>query len=150
MERSAMKIKSSSLNKKERHLFEEAQQMLADGTDALEFSSHFFGHHGALSGLGSDRKARRKLTESELYKWLQHQVGLLRKQEAASFEKELEAASGRLTITIPKSLHVALKQEARNEGISLSELIRLKLGFSYRQVIAESLARYKKQIAIGD
>ena len=145
-----MKINRASLDNRERGIFDEARRMLADGTNALEFSSRFFGHEGLLSELGSDRRARRKLSESELYRWLQHQVGLLRRKEAARFERELEAASGRLTITIPKSLHVALKREARDEGISLSELIRLKLGFSYRRVIAESLARYEKRVAVDD
>jgi hypothetical protein len=32
---------------------------------------------------------------------------------------------------MPKSLHAALKREAAKEGVSLSELIRLKLGYPY-------------------
>jgi predicted HicB family RNase H-like nuclease len=148
--RYAMKINESSLSKTELHIYEEAQQMLSEGTNAMEFSSRFFGPNSRLAKLGSGRKERRKLAESKLYKWLQAQVADLRKKESASFEKDVEASSGRLTISVPKSLHAALKKEASDEGISLSELIRLKLGFSYRQVIAETLGRYEKRRAIGD
>ena len=37
-------------------------------------------------------------------------------------------------MVVPKSLHAALKREAVQEGISLSELIRLKLGVAYRDI----------------
>ena len=49
-----MKINRASLDNRERGIFDEARRMLADGTNALEFSSRFFGHDGLLSELGSD------------------------------------------------------------------------------------------------
>jgi len=57
------------------------------------------------------------------------------------FEKEIAAHSGRLTVVVPKSLHAALKKEAAQEGVSLSELIRLKLGVAYRDVADRLVAR---------
>ena len=56
----------------------------------------------------------------------------LGKREVAAFEADIEQLSGRLTVVVPKSLHAALREEATREGISLSELIRLKLGLPYR------------------
>ncbi len=48
-------------------------------------------------------------------------------------------AGGRLTVSVPRRLHVALKREAAGEGVSLSELIRLKLSWPYRQVTSQML-----------
>jgi predicted HicB family RNase H-like nuclease len=59
----------------------------------------------------------------------------LDKEELRSFEADLERVSGRLTVVVPKSLHAALRAEAVREGISLSELIRLKLGVPYRHMV---------------
>ena len=53
---------------------------------------------------------------------------------SARFERETRSSSGRLTVVVPRSLHGALKGEAANEGVSLSELIRLKLAVPYRQM----------------
>lgn len=118
--------------KLEQEIYREAQAMLAEGTNAPAFSQRFFSHGGRLSSLGPDKAARRRVVESELYQWLHEQFDVLRRQEAEAFERETRELSGRLTITVPKSLHAALKREAMAEGVSLSELIRLKLGVSYR------------------
>lgn len=118
--------------KREREIYKEAQAMLTEGTNAPAFSQRFFSQGGRLSELGPDEAARRRVVASELYAWLRQQFEELRRQEAEAFERETRALSGRLTITVPKSLHAALKREAMAEGVSLSELIRLKLGVSYR------------------
>ena len=75
---------------------------------------------------------RQALVGSEIYRELQSQLAQVRKKEAEAFEAEVESSSGRLTVVVPKSLHAALRVEAEREGISLSELIRMKLGAPYR------------------
>ena len=123
---------TQNLKALENDIRDEAKKLLQKGTNALAFSERFFGPAGALRKLWTNKQDRKALVESDLYKWLQAQVAVLRRQEAKAFEQEVESLSGRLTVVVPKSLHSALKREAVLEGTSLSELIRLKLGIPYR------------------
>ena len=120
------------LNQKEQRLFDSAKNLLEKGTNAVDFSRRFFSSGGKLQELCENQKEKEKLVKSELYKWLQNELAQLRKNEAIEFEEEVQKLSGRLTVVVPKSLHAALKREAMREGVSLSELIRLKLGYPYQ------------------
>ena len=111
-----------------------ASELLQSGIDAPAFSSRFFGPKGELSVLGQTREDRDHIVHSELYRWLKARYEELRLRDAARFEQDIKAASSRLTVAVPRSLHAALKSEAVAEGVSLSELIRLKLSIPYRQV----------------
>lgn len=117
----------------EKTLQSEAKKMLKSGVTAPEFSAHFFGPAGKLASLCSTPAERKLMVSSEIYRWLQQQLAILRAQEAELFNQETKALSGRVTIVIPKSLHAALKQEATSEGVSLSELMRLKLAVKFSQ-----------------
>jgi predicted HicB family RNase H-like nuclease len=127
-------IHPARLNPAEQQIHQQAVRMLAEGTDAVTFSSRFFGSRGELSHLGRDREERRQILDSELYHWLKAEYGRLRQEDAGQFEKDLEIGPGRLTVVVPRSLHSALKSEASGEGVSLSELIRLKLTIPYRRM----------------
>lgn len=129
-----MTIDKSSLNDAEKRLREIAKKMLETGTDAPTFSARFFGPKGELGRFGDTRKDRELILGSELYRWLKERYEELRLRDAAQFEQEIKVASGRLTVAVPRSLHAALKGEAAAEGVSLSELIRLKLSIPYRQI----------------
>ncbi len=120
--------------KAERDILREAKKVLAKGTSAVEVSALFFGPDGHLRKLWKTDADRKKVTASELYKWLQKLLAELRAREAADFDSDIASHSGRLTVMVPKSLHAALKREAAREGVSLSELIRLKLGVAYRDL----------------
>ena len=133
----------SKWNKAEEHLKETATRMLEAGTDAPAFSARFFGQKGELRGLGETRKDRERILQSELYRWLKEKYEELRLRDAAAFEQEVKVASGRLTVAVPRSLHAALKSEAAAEGVSLSELIRLKLSIPYRQMANLLIPRTK-------
>jgi hypothetical protein len=102
-----------------------------------------FGPRGELSQLGDARKDRELILGSELYRWLKERYEELRLRDAAQFEQEVKVASGRLTVAVPRSLHAALKSEAAAEGVSLSELIRLKLSIPYRRVANTLFPRTK-------
>ena|SRR5579859_3093276 len=123
---------AKALNKTEREIFQEAERLESQGTSAAAFSARFFGSEGLLRKLWKSDSERKAVVASELYKWLQQRLSELRTRDAAAFDQEIAALSGRLTVVVPKSLHAALKREAVQEGISLSELIRLKLGVAYR------------------
>ena len=129
-----MQIDETQLSASERAIYRKAVDLLAKGIDAPTFSASFFGPKGALSRLGQNREGRQELVKSDLYRWLKERHSRLRLRDAARFNQDLKAASGRLTVVVPKSLHAALKGEAQAEGVSLSELIRLKLAVPYRQM----------------
>ncbi|HEX9736579.1 MAG TPA: toxin-antitoxin system HicB family antitoxin [Thermoanaerobaculia bacterium] len=129
-----MVMNEAKLSPREREIHRQATQLLERGVDAPTFSARFFGPQGALAQLGQGRETRERILRSELYGWLKARFEELRLRDAASFEQETRTASGRLTVVVPRSLHAALKSEASSEGVSLSELIRLKLAVPYRQV----------------
>lgn len=118
----------------EERLRASASEMLESGADAPTFSARFFGPKGELSLLGKTREDREQIVRSDLYRWLRERYEELRLRDASRFEQDIKSASGRLTVAVPRSLHAALKSEAAAEGVSLSELIRLKLSVPYRQV----------------
>ena len=109
----------------EQALQTEAEEMLRRGTTAAAFSARFFGPGGGLQEIAPEAEDRRAVVGSELYRWLQASLAGLRRQEVAEFDRQVASVSGRLTVVEPKSLHAALKSEARAEGVSLSELVRL-------------------------
>lgn len=110
----------------------EAKKLFERGPTVAEFSAHFFGPKGLLRQLWETDQERSAVVKSQLYRDIQGMLAKLREKEVDAFEQDLERLSGRLTVVVPKSLHAALKVEAAGEGISLAELIRLKLGVPYR------------------
>ena len=129
-----MVLDESNLDPREREIYRKATELLEQGVDAPAFSARFFGLNGELAQLGKGREERQEILKSELYQWLKARYTELRLRDAARFEQETRAAAGRLTVVVPRSLHAALKSEASNEGVSLSELIRLKLAVPYQQI----------------
>ena len=129
-----MVLDESNLDPREREIYRKATELLEQGVDAPAFSARFFGLNGELAQLGKGREERQEILKSELYQWLKARYTELRLRDAARFEQETRAAAGRLTVVVPRSLHAALKSEASNESVSLSELIRLKLAVPYQQI----------------
>jgi hypothetical protein len=129
-----MGIDESRLDTQEREIHRKASALLEGGVDAPTFSARFFGPESELGRLGTKREDRQRILDSELYRWLKGRYEQLRLRDAAGFDQETRVASGRLTVIVPRSLHTALKSEAASEGVSLSELIRLKLAVPYRQM----------------
>jgi hypothetical protein len=125
-------MSGKSLEQTEKTLLREAEALLQKGATATEFSAHFFGPRGKLPSLCHTQEQREALARTSAYRQLQRTLSTLRSKEAKAFEKEIEQLSGRVTITVPRSLHAALKREAVFEHVSLSELMRLKLSVPYK------------------
>lgn len=125
-----------TLTDDEKVIYQAAVGALRKGTTVAAFTEQFFGPEGMLRRLGTTRTEREALVTTELYRWLQQQVAELRRTEAKTFNQEVAALSGRLTVVVAKSLHGALRREAVEEGVSLSELIRLKLSLPYSEAVA--------------
>lgn len=113
----------------------EAKRLFDSGATVSDFSARFFGGDGMLRDLWSTETERRKLIASPLYRELKAQLASIRERDALAFERDVETFSGRLTVVVPKSLHAGLRVEAAREGVSLAELIRLKLGVPYRMSV---------------
>jgi predicted HicB family RNase H-like nuclease len=122
-------------SKVEKRIVREADAMLRGDAAYVDFSAKFFGDGGLLAQLWDTEEERKQLVRSPLYRRLQADMARLRSKEAKSFDEEVERLSGRLTVVVPKSLHAALRSEAAREGVSLSELIRVKLGVPYRMTV---------------
>jgi predicted HicB family RNase H-like nuclease len=140
-----------SLNESQRRVYEAAVDVFQAGITAAEFSQQFFGPAGMLGKLCKSKQQRKALAQSELYKCLQEQLAELRSREVETFSREVESLSGRLTVKVAKSLHGALRQEATEEGVSLSELIRLKLALPYALtagVLSRGGGRRQKEKAV--
>ncbi len=128
-------MKGTSLGQAEQALLREAEALLKRGTTATEFSAHFFGPKGKLLSLCHTQEQRAALAQTSAFEQLQQMLSALRSKEAKAFEKEIGQLSGRVTITVPRSLHAALKREAAFEHVSLSELMRLKLSVPYKATL---------------
>lgn len=125
-----------SLSDDEKVVYQAAVEALRQGTTVAAFTEQFFGPEGMLQRLATTRAEREALVKTKLYRWLKQQVTMLRRKDAKAFDREVAALSGRLTVVVAKSLHGALRREAVEEGVSLSELIRLKLSLRYSDAVA--------------
>ena len=131
-----MDIDEAALTHPEREVYDAASALLKLGVDAVAFSERVFGPDGEVRRLATSAAERERLIATPLYGWLKAQFARLRQDDAARFERDLKASPGRLTVAVPRSLHAALKDEAAAEGVSLSELIRLKLSVPYHRMTA--------------
>ena len=125
----------TGLYSKEEAVLLRARQALDKGIDASAFAQMFFSPQGELRGLWNSPEEKAALVQTEPYKWLQQKLAELRGQGTLQFEREIEQMSAKLTVSVPKSLHSALRQEASREGVSVSELVRLKLGYPYQLLV---------------
>ena len=108
------------------------QEVLAEKRTTVELSEMLFGSNGLFSQVGQTREQREGLLQHPLYQKAQARLSEMRQAEVSQFEADLDAwgaRPARLTVQIPKSLHAALKSEAAREGVTLAELVQLKLEF---------------------
>jgi predicted HicB family RNase H-like nuclease len=128
-------LSMKNLTDDEKAIYQRAVEALRQGTTVAAFTEQFFGPEGLLRRLATTKAEREALVKTKLYRWLQQKAAELRRTEAKAFNHEVSAFSGRLTVVVAKSLHAALRREAVEEGVSLSELIRLKLSLPYREAV---------------
>jgi len=113
---------------------EQVRKALAQKQTTMELSEALFGPNGVFAQVAGTLEEREQLLRHPLYQQAHSRLSDLRAVEVGRFESELarlEAHPARLSIQIPRSLHSALKAEAAREGVSLSELVRLKLSLPH-------------------
>jgi predicted HicB family RNase H-like nuclease len=134
-----------TLSEDEKVIYQAAVEALRQGTTVAAFTEQFFGPEGMLRRLATTKAEREVLVKTKLYQWLKEQVVEMRRTEAKAFNQETATLSGRLTVVVARSLHSALRREAVEEGVSLSELIRLKLSLPYSEAVALLSAGTKRK-----
>ena len=81
---------------------------------------------GLLAKAYTTRKQRAAFVQSDEYKQIRKLIG-----DAIARTGMAEGAtprkSGRFVVRLPQSLHAALEQEAQREGVSLNQLVVVKL-----------------------
>lgn len=116
--------------KLERAILDEARAMYDRNASVGEFSGRIFGPDGLLRQMWSNDDERHELVKSTLFKRLQDQLHELGAREVEQFERDIAASpdTDAVAVALPRKLHSALRDEARAMGLSISELIRRKLG----------------------
>ena len=112
-------------------LHEHAKAIAATGATHNELWNAVFGigaRYGQLFATREDREAADKLPAM---KSIRNLVKAAPTAEPAANDK-----TGRLSVRLPKSLHVALADEADAEGCSLNQLILAKLSVTLGQAVS--------------
>jgi hypothetical protein len=77
-----------NLSEQEAAIYEEAKELLKNKVSAAEFGK-FFWQAGPLGEIYDGQDLRKDFIDSPLYKWLQGQLHVLQKKEAADFRQLL-------------------------------------------------------------
>ncbi len=92
---------------------------------------------GLLAKAFSTREERAAFVQSEEYKQIRKLIG-----DAIARTGRVEGAtptkSGRFVVRLPRSLHAALEREAEREGVSLNQLVVVKLAVQLSSLSAGS------------
>jgi hypothetical protein len=117
----------------------DVRKVIAEATSASELTQKLFGAKGVFVDLGQTEADRQKISHTPLYKAARDRLSELRSTELTQFKNRVDAIEmkrkvSRLTMNVPGSLYDALKDEARGEGVSLSELVRLKVSVPYKTI----------------
>lgn len=114
-----------------------AQELLAFAKDAAarcrtwsELSNLIYGIGGALSRFFPDQSSRTQFAGTPEAK----EINRLICELGDDAEEPLPAASGKLLVRLPESIHAALIKEAAAEGVSLNQLIGSKLALQLREL----------------
>jgi predicted HicB family RNase H-like nuclease len=106
----------------------ESAKRLSETTETwADFSNALFDPvDGLLAKAFSTREERKVFVQSDEYKQIRKLIG-----DAIARTGRVEGAtptkSGRFVVRLPRSLHAALEREAEREGVSLNQLVVVKL-----------------------
>jgi predicted HicB family RNase H-like nuclease len=108
-------------------LVQSAKRLLADAKTWADLSNALFDpNEGLLAGAFRSREERAAFVQSEEYRQIRNLL-----EEAITRTGIVGGAaptkSGRFVVRLPRSLHAALEREANQEGVSLNQLVVVKL-----------------------
>lgn len=125
---------------KPREMLVAAKRIAAEAETWADLSNALFDpDHGLLAKAYPTRAARAALIESPEYKEIRRLI-----DEAARRTGIVHGASprksGRFVVRLPRSLHAALEEEAKEEGVSLNQLVMTKLAVQLKTATRASAA----------
>jgi hypothetical protein len=120
--------------KKADRVLEQAEQVAQTVESWADLSNALFApFHGIVTSAYRTPAERRAFLKTTQYK----KIRALLNQAVDRFglvEGAMPKKSGRFVVRVPRSLHVALEQEARQEGVSLNQLVVTKLATQLRDM----------------
>lgn len=102
-----------------------AEEAFAKTGSWVVFFREVLGTHGVVSRLFPSSSERREFTQSEHYATLQEMLAAIRSQDQS--KSDAAEPERMITIRIPRSLHEALQEEAKECNLSINKLAISKL-----------------------
>lgn len=110
-----------------------------------DWHNRVFGTDGKFMELFPTQEERAEFVESRFHAEIERISNDLRVGKSiAEYTVPVTTASGRFVVRVPRSLHEALTEEARQEGVSLNQLVVAKLAVNLR-VATQRLALGRDQ-----
>ncbi len=129
---------SSSVEARGRELVAFAERLRDAGLNWVQFQNALYGpggKYGELFPAQSDRLAFSGSKADEAIDRIQD--ALPEAPSAAALPDVIEPPSGKLNVRMPRSVHAALVEEAKSEGVSLNALIVSKLTVQLRAAVRQ-------------
>ncbi len=109
-----------------------ARRKAAESRDWRGLHNALYGIGGKLGELFPTQAERARFVKTEQHREI---VALLEELQGGDGPDPLPEASGRFVLRLPRSLHAALMEEAKAEGISLNQLCVAKLATQLRAAV---------------
>jgi HicB family len=120
---------------KARQVLEFAQQRAQEAADWLEVHFAVFGAEGLASKLFPTEHERTAFLRTAEYKQFLALLDRLPRPTKNETREVVSSANGAISVRLPRSVHAALLEEAKAEGVSLNQLCVAKLVAQLRSVV---------------
>lgn len=115
-----------------------ARQVAHEETVWADWHNRVFGVDGKFAEVFPTDTERMEFSESGYYVQIEKLADALREgKRIEEYTLPVTTASGKLLLRLPKSLHEALAKKARDEGVSLNQLIVYRLAITLRDATKE-------------
>ena len=125
---------------KEQSLLDSAREVATTAETWADLSNALFDPEvGIVAKAFPTRKEREQFLKSKEYAAIRQLIDEAR-QRTGLVEGATPSKSGKFVVRLPKSLHAALEAEAKNEGVSLNQLVVTKLAVPMSRLVGQLVA----------
>ena len=122
---------------KEKELLRSAQEISQSVDTWADLSNALFDPDtGLISRAYPTRKERGEFLRSEQYQQIRRLIDAATERTGLVEGATPKEKSGKFVVRLPKSLHAALENEAKREGVSLNQLVVVKLAAQMSQIVS--------------
>jgi len=111
-----------------------AKQIKEAGMNWLEAQNAIYGPGGRYAALFPTQKDRTAFSKTDQHKEIESILESLPEPPEKVTDKQAGDVSGKILLRLPKSIHAALLIEAKEEGVSLNQLLLSKIALQLRAV----------------